>query len=201
MNLDDLKAEWRTEMEHANHLSDLRLDVIKSDVSEIHRVVRLRDLWIFFVLALGSFGTVFIHWVNGDSVGWLSQLGVLSFVVASAFVGVALVRARKVTRSDDWTLRSRLESEIEGLEKQKRLAYGVGSWFLGPMLPAIVLLTLGGHHDRTGSYAPDLSLWVYYLVCVAVYGLTYWLCRREAEKSLGPLLTKLRGLHHELVDE
>lgn len=188
-------------MEHANQMSDLRLDVVKNDVSEVHRAVRLRDLWIFFVLALGSFGAVFIHWVNGDSVGWLSQLGVLSFVVASAFVAFALLRARKVTRSDDWTLRSRLESEIEQLERQEKLGYGVGSWFLGPMLPAIVLLTLGGYHDRTGNYAPDLSLWVYYLVCVAVYGLTYWLCRREAEKSLGPLLTKLRRLHHELVDD
>lgn len=188
-------------MEHAEQVPDLRLDVIKSDASEIHRAVRFRDLWFFFVLALGSFGTVFIHWVNGDTVGWLSQLGVLSFVVASVFVAFALVRARKVTRSDGWTLRSRLESEIEQLEKQKKLGYGVASWFLGPMLPAIVLLTLGGHHDRTGSYAPGLSLWMYYLVCVAAYGLTYWLCRREAERSLGPLLTKLGRLHRELVED
>jgi|HubBroStandDraft_1064217.scaffolds.fasta_scaffold02241_4 drug/metabolite transporter (DMT)-like permease len=200
MNLDDLKAEWSTEMEHADQMSDLRLDVIKGDVSEIHRVVRLRDFWFLLVLVLGSFGPVFIHWVNGDSLGWLSQLGVLSFVLASAVVAFALLRARKVTRSDDWTLRSRLESEIEQLEKQKKLGYSVGSWLLAPMLPAIAFLSLGGYHDRTGSYVPDLSLSVYYLVCIAVYGLTFWLCRREAESSFGPLLAKLRRLHRELVE-
>jgi hypothetical protein len=199
MNLDDLKTEWRIEMEHANHMSDLRLDAIKGDVFEVHRVARLRDFWISCVLVLGSFGTVFIHWLNGDSVGRVSQAGILSFVLASVIVVLALLGARKSARSDDWTLRSRLESEIERLEKQKKLGYGVASWFLAPMLPALVLLSLGGHYDRTGSYTPGPTLWVYYLACAAVYGLTYWLCRRNAERSLGPLLDRLRRLHHELV--
>ena len=104
-------------------------------------------------------------------------------------------------RSDDWTLRARLESEIEQIEKQSRLGASVGFWFLAPMLPAIVLLSLGGYHDRTGSYVPDLSLWVYYVVCLAVYALTYWLCRRETSKRLEPLLARLKGLHRELVGE
>jgi hypothetical protein len=199
MKLDDLKAEWRIEMERANQVSDLRLDDIKGDVFEVHRVVRLRDFWIIFVLVLGSFGTVFVHWLNGDSVGRLSQVGILFFVVASAIVVLALLRARKSARSDDWTLRSRLESEIEQLEKQKKLGRGVGSWFLAPMLPALVLSSLGGYHDRTGSYIPGPSLWLYYLACAAGYGLTYWLCRREAEKSLAPLLARLKSLHRELV--
>ena len=103
---------------------------------------------------LGSFGTVFAHWLNGDSVGRLSQVGILFFVVASAIVVLALLRARKSARSDDWTLRSRLEIKIEQLEKQKKLGYGVGSWFLAPMLPALVLSSLGGYHDRTGELHP-----------------------------------------------
>jgi hypothetical protein len=201
MNLDDLKTEWRTEMERASQMSELRLDVIKGNVSEIHRAVRLRDVWFLLVLVLGSTGTVFIHWLDGDSLGWLSQLGILILVVASATIAFALLTARKVTNSDAWTLRSRLESEIEQLEKQEKLAYSVGSWFLAPMLPAIVFLSLGGYHDRTGSYVPDLSLSVYYLACIAVYGLTFWLCRREAKRSLGPLLTKLRRLHRALVED
>lgn len=187
-------------MQHASHVPELHLAAIKGDVSEIHRVVRLRDLSCLFVLVFGSLGTVVFHWLSGDSLGWLSRLGVLTFVAASAIVAIALLKARKIARSDDWTLRSRLESEIEYLEKQKKLGYDVGSWFLVPMLPAIILLSLGGYHDRTGSYTPGPSLWVYYLVCVAVYGVTYWLCRREAEKSLGPLLTKVKSLHRELTE-
>lgn len=200
MNLDDLRTEWRTEMQRATRMPELRLAALQGAVSEIHRVVRLRDLLFWFVLALGSLGSVAFHWLSGDSPGWLSQLGVLSFVAAGAIVAVALLKARRIARADDWTLRSRLEAEIEYLEKQKQLAYGVGSWFLLPTLPAIVLLSLGGHHDQTGSYTPGASLWVYYLVCVLVFGLTYRLCRREAERSLGPLLARVKSLHRELTD-
>ncbi len=187
-------------MQHATQMSELRLEALKGDVSEIHRVVRLRDLLFLFVLGLGSLGTVVFHWLSGDSPGWLSQLGVLAFATASAIIAIALFRARRIARADDWTLRSRLEAEIDYLEKQKRLGYGIGSWFLAPLLPAIVLASLGGYHDRTGSYAPDPTLWGYYLVCAGVYGLTYWLCRREAEKSLGPLLAKVKRLHRELTE-
>jgi membrane protein DedA with SNARE-associated domain len=187
-------------MQHATQMSELRFEAMRGDVSETRRVVRLRDVSFLFLLLLGSLASVVFHWLTGDSLGWLSQLGVLSFVVAGAVIAIALLKARKIARSDDWTLRSRLESEIEYLERQKKLGYDAGSRFLAPMLPAIVLLSLGGYHDQTGSYAPGPSLWVYYLVCVVVYGLTYWLCRREAERSLGPLLTKLKSLHRELVE-
>jgi hypothetical protein len=201
MILDDLKTEWRAEMEYASQAVDLRMDSIKSDVSEIHRVVRLRDFWMVFALLLGSGGTVFIRWLNRDFIkwGWLSQMGALAFVIGTAVVIFALFMARKVNRTDDWTLRARIESEIEQIEKQSRLGSGVGSWFLAPMLLAIVLSSLGGYHDRTGSYVPNLSLWVYYVVCSAAYALTYWLCRRETSKRLDPLLTRLKGLHRELV--
>jgi membrane protein implicated in regulation of membrane protease activity len=154
-----------------------------------------------FVLLLGSGGTAFIPWLNRDFIewGWLSQMGALSFVIGTAVVIFALSMARKVNRTDDWTLRARIESEIEQIEKQSRLGSGVGSWFLAPMLLAIVLSSLGGYHDRTGSYVPNLSLWVYYVVCLAVYALTYWLCRRETSNRLDPLLARLKGLHRELV--
>jgi hypothetical protein len=34
---------------------------------------------------------------------------------------------------------------------------------------------------------------------LAVYALTYWLCRRETSNRLDPLLARLKGLHRELV--
>lgn len=186
-------------MAQAGKTVDLSPNVIQGDVSELHRVIRLRDFWMVFVLVVGSVGTIFVHWLNGDALGWLSQLGILVFVITSAIVISRLLKARKVTRSDDWTLRSRLESEIEQVEKQKKLGHGVGVWFLAPMLFAIVLQSLGGYHDRTGSYAPDVHLWVYYAMCVAAYTFTYWLCRREISRKFDPLLSRLKRLHRELV--
>lgn len=201
MILDDLKAEWRSEMEYTGQTVDLRMEGIKSDVSEIHRVIRLRDFWMVFVLLLGSGGTAFIRWLNRDFIewGWLSQMGAVAFVIGTAVVIFALFITQKTNRTDDWTLRARIESEIEQIEKQSRLGSGVGSWFLAPMLLPVILLSLGGYHDRTGSYVPNPSLWVYYVVCLAVCALTYWLCRRETRKRLDPLLARLKGLHRELV--
>jgi hypothetical protein len=126
-------------------------------------------------------------------------MGAIAFVVGTAVVIFVLFIARKTNRTDDWTLRARIESEIEQIEKQSRLGNGVGSWFLAPMLLPIILLSLGGYHDRTGSYPPNLSLWMYYIVCLAVCALTYGLCRRETGQRLDPLLARLKGLHRELV--
>ena len=89
----------------------------------------------------------------------LSRLGVLVFIAATAVMSVALLRARSVSRSDDWTLRSRIEMEIEKLEKQRRLMNRVGYWFLLPMLIANGISLLGGHHARTGSLVPDGAGW------------------------------------------
>lgn len=199
MKLDDLKTEWRAEMEAVNTSGRLTFDAVKDDVAEVRRVVRIRDLLIFFVLALGALGTVFARWLGGLPVGLLSEGGIVAFVIGSAIALFALVKARRVQRTDDWTLRSRLETEIERLERQRKLGSSVVSWFLAPMVPALLLLSLGGYHDRTGSYVPNASLWTYYMVCMAVYVLTYWVCHREATRSVDPLLSRLKGLHRELV--
>jgi hypothetical protein len=66
MILDELKAEWRAEMEYTSRTVDLRMDSIKSEVSETHRVVRLRDFWMVCVLLLGSGGSAFIRWLDRD---------------------------------------------------------------------------------------------------------------------------------------
>ena len=196
MNLDDLKSEWRTEMERS---VSLRMDHIQGDVAEIHRVVRLRDFWMIFVLLLGPGSTVVMRWLNGDVVGWLSQIGALALALSSVVATIALLKARRVARSEDSTLRARLESEIGQLEKQRRLGRGVGSWLLSPLFTAIVLLSLGARHDHTGSYLPSPLLWAYYALCAAVYAFTYWLCRRENSEKLSPLLSRLRRLHRDLV--
>lgn len=199
MKLDDLKTEWRAEMQAANTSDPLGFAGIKDDVAEVRRVVRIRDLLIFSVLALGALGTICARWLSGEPVGLLSEVGVATFAIGSAIASLALVKARRITRTDDWTLRSRLETEIERLERQRKLGSGVVSWLLAPMAPALLLLSLGGYHDRTGSYVPNASLWAYYIVCIAVFALTYWVCHREAARSVDPLLSRLRGLHHELV--
>lgn len=175
------------------------MTTIINDVQRLDREVRFRDFWMIFALAMGALLYLIFAWLTRDSVDWLSRIGVLVFIGATTVMSVALIRARKVTRSDDWTLRSRLEMEIEKLEKQRRLMSHVGYWFLLPMLVANWVSLLGGHHARTGSLVPDASGMAVFAACILVYGFTYWFVRRETKRKWGPVLARLQRLHADLL--
>ena len=161
MELDDLKAAWKQEIEQSARAEGVPMNAILSEVKKINREVRFRDFWMIFALTLGALLYLIFGWLTRDNVDSLSRLGVLVFIAATGVMGVALIRARRVSRSDDWTLRCRIEMEIEKLEKQRRLMNRVGYWFLLPMLIANGISLVGGHHARTGGLVPDARRWVF----------------------------------------
>ena len=199
MNLDDLKAAWKHEMDKPVRVEGPPMTTIMRDVKNIDREVRFRDFWMIFALAMGALLYLIFGWLTQENVDLLSRLGVLAFIGATTVMCVALLRARSVRRSDDWTLRSRIEMEIEKLEKQRRLMDRVGYWFLLPMLIANGISLLGGHHARTGSLAPDAPGMAIFAACGLVYGFTYWYVRREAQRKLDPVLGRLQRLHADLM--
>jgi hypothetical protein len=200
MNLDDLKIEWSAEMEQAGPMVDLRFDEVRSSVSELHRGVRFGNFWLVLAFLSVSAIDVFAQWVSLDDAGWMSKLGALAWVVFAAWVIVVLRISLKVKQSDDWTLRARLQIEIGRIEKQRKLWGNVGAWLLAPMMAVNLLVTLGGSHDKTGSYAPGLAGWVIYGVHVALFAFVYWFCRREVRRTIDPVLLRLKSLYRELVD-
>ena len=197
MKLDDLKAAWKQEMDQSTRAEGLPM--IMNDVKKIDREVRFRDFWMIFALAMAALLYLIFGWLTRENVDSLSRLGVLVYIGATTVVSVALIRARSVTRSDDWTLRSRIEMEIEKLEKQRRLMNRVAYWFLIPMLVANGISLLGGQHPRTGSWVPDATGMAIFATCGLGYGLTYWLVRREVKKKWDPILTRLQRLHADLL--
>jgi drug/metabolite transporter (DMT)-like permease len=199
VKLDDLKAAWKQEIDQSARAEGLPMNAIMSDVKKINREVRFRDFWMIFALTLGALLYLIFGWLTQENVDSLSRLGVLVFIAATAVMSVALIRARSVTRSDDWTLRSRIEMEIEKLEKQRRLMNRVGYWFLLPMLIANGISLLGGHHARTGSLVPDAQGMAIFATCGLVYGFTYWLVRRETKRKWDPVLARLQRLHTDLL--
>ena len=199
MKLDDLKAAWKEEIDQSFRAEDLSMKEIVSDVAEIDRSVRFRDFWMIFALVGGALLYLIFGWLVQEKVDLLSRLSVLAYVVATAGVIVVLLRARRVTCSDNWTLRSRIEMEIEKLEKQHRLWNRVGYWFLLPMWIANGLSSLGGYDVRSGYHVAGVTGWVLFAACGVAYGFTYWLVRREVKKKLDPLLARLRRLHADLL--
>jgi drug/metabolite transporter (DMT)-like permease len=199
MKLDDLKAAWKQEIDQSVLVEGPSMTTIMSDVKKIDREVRFRDFCMIFALAMGALLYLIFGWLTQENVDSLSRLGVLVFIAATTVMSVALLRARSVTRSDDWTLRSRIEMEIEKLEKQRRLMNRVGYWFLLPMLIANGISLLGGHHTRTESLVPDASGMAIFASCGLVYGFTYWFVRRETKRKWDPVLARLQRLHADLL--
>lgn len=199
MKLDDLKATWKAEIDQSFTAEDLSMQEIMSDVAELDRSVRFRDFCMIFSLAGGALLYLVFGWLTQEKVDLLSRLSVLVFIAATVVMTVALARARRVIRSDDWTLRSRIEMEIEKLENQIRLMNRVGYWFLLPMLIANGLSSLGGYDVRTGSHATDATGWVIFAACGVGYGLTYWVVRHELKRKWDPVLARLRRIHADLL--
>jgi drug/metabolite transporter (DMT)-like permease len=199
MKMDDLKAAWKQEIDQSVLVEGPSMTTIMSDVKKIDREVRFRDFCMIFALAMGALLYLIFGWLTQENVDSLSRLGVLVFIAATTVMSVALLRARSVTRSDDWTLRSRIEMEIEKLEKQRRLMNRVGYWFLLPMLIANGISLLGGHHTRTESLVPGASGMAIFASCGLVYGFTYWLVRRETKRKWDPVLARLQRLHADLL--
>ena len=130
---------------------------------------------------------------------WISRSWYASTV--AAFVGLrgGLLLIAPLWMTSFRTLRSRIEMEIEKLEKQHRLMSRVGYWFLLPMLIANGLSTLGGYDVRTGNHAAGAVGWVLFATCCVLYGFTYWYVRYELKRKWDPVLARLRGLHADLV--
>jgi hypothetical protein len=199
MNMEDLKAAWKEELDQSFRAEDLSMRTIMNDVAKIDRSVRFRDFCMISAMVLAAALYFIFGWLTQEKVDWLSRFSVLTFIAATAVMSIALLHARRTTRSDDWTLRSRLEMEIERLEKQRRLMNRVGYWFLLPMLIANGLSSLGGYDVRTGSHVPNATGWALFAGCGVLYGFTYWLVRREVTKKWDPVLTQLRRLLADLL--
>jgi hypothetical protein len=200
MTFDELKTAWRNEMSRQPAAGAIGFEALRDDVEEVDRVVRLRDVWIVGLMILGVGLQIFFGWVAQPVVDPLAKAGTVLFALAAAIISVALLRARRLESADDWTLRARLRREIEKLERQYRIADRVAVWFLLPSIPPMLLLTLGGQHQRTGSYVPSPELWAYYAVWAAMFLTTCWLQRREARRKFGPLLARVRKLYDELEE-
>jgi fucose permease len=94
------------------------MKAIMGEVAKIERSVRSRDCLMVFALVSGALLYFVFGWLTQENVDLLSRVSVLAFIAATVVMSVALLRARRTTRSDDWTLSSRLELEIEKLERQ-----------------------------------------------------------------------------------
>jgi hypothetical protein len=184
MNLEDLKTQWRIEMEQTLPAQELRVDTIRRDVAEFNRSVRFRDFWTIVGWGCGSALGLFFGWQAVASTDWLRRTTIIVNALIAIWMVVMLLRARRVKRADDWTLRSRLETEIERVERQRRLWRYGGAWMLAAMTVSVLL------------GMPPRLYWMWLVLCA----IAAWSVRHGTRKTIDPLLARLKRLHRELVD-
>ena len=140
MNLEDLKTQWRTEMQVSSG-GDLRLDRIKGDVAEWNRETLFGNSVAIIASVCGCVLAVIFGWLTQEVVRPEQKLAIIAYVIFTMWLTYSLLKSRRVSRSDAWTLRARLEIEIERLGRQRNLSGEITSdaHFSHPQLSPMAL--------------------------------------------------------------
>mgnify|MGYP003441313432 CR=1 FL=1 len=197
MELDQLKNQWRKEMEMTSTSKMPSFEELKHKVVKLDRSIYFRDFGEISVAAL-MIAVLSYRLLAHQIMGTLTQIGTGFLILTCVFIIYKLLKTRLPSGNDDWIISSRITSEITKLEKQIQLTSNILPWYLMPIFISIVLITLGAEHERTGSYFPNTFLVYYYMCCVLLGGVIYWLNLRVAKKKFGPILDELRKLQKEL---
>lgn len=196
MNLDQLKDAWRSEMS-ASMTSDQTCRATLRAVKEQDRQARFgRNVVMAVTFALVGFEGFVLFFVNpGLNVMQIASMVIVPVVMAA--IAWQMTRALHSDIEDDWTLASRLAVEMQGLQRRAKL-YQVTAMLMLPLFVAVVLGSVGGYYERTGSFIPDSGLTLYLLGAVVLFAGTAWIHLRSRKKTLEPLERKLSDLAAQL---
>lgn len=198
MQLDDLKTTWEKEMIVKESVVDF--ERIRRRVDEFDR--RAKVTWAIELFACAgviiALSVIWLVRLPTEELHPLVHLGMLAMVVSCVFVAWKIISMRKVSTIDDWTLSAKLNIQIEKREKEAQLLKSVAYWYLSPLFVAIILSSYGKYVQRTGSYVPNTTTWVYWAVCLALYIGIYFLNQHSAKTKIQPVLEQLYALRREL---
>ncbi len=198
MQLDDLKNTWEKEITMKKGLVDF--EHIRRRVDEFDR--RAKVTWVIELFACAGIiivlGVIWLVWLPTEELHPLFHLGMLAMIVSCVFVIWKIISGRRVLTTDDWTLSAKLYIQIEKRENEAKLLNSVAYWYLTPLFIAVILASYGGYVQRTGSYLPDISIWIYWAICLALYIGIYFLNRHAVKTKVQPVLEQLYMLRREL---
>ena len=198
MELDDLKNVWRNEMTTLAQSNDGIWQETKQKVDDYDKKVKFRDIREIAVAAV-VVGFLAIAWIGDFISNPISKSGVAVMIMACLLIAARLLSARATPAMADWTLKSRVASEITKLRRQKSLLGSVAVWYVAPIMLGVFLISLGEHVAGTGSYVPSPGLGLYWLLCLAFSIFLVWLNQRAVRENIEPLLRNLESLESELT--
>ncbi|TQV88321.1 hypothetical protein [Aliikangiella coralliicola] len=217
MELDDLKKAIEKEKQTMKIKNPLSFSELKTKVSKFERSIK-RNFLIETLVAVFAFIMVIVAMVSGPYIyplivkellpelasnfepklNFMMYLGLFLMAIYCLFVPLKLYFAIKVDDSLSWTLTSRVDKEIEKLEKQNRLWSSANTWSLAPAAIIGVLFFWGLQYSLSGSWYPNIYLSLYFVFVVVSLFLGVWLKNNLVEEKIRPLLEKLYAIKEEI---
>jgi predicted histidine transporter YuiF (NhaC family) len=220
MKLDDLKNIRDEEGKFMPESNDEVLDGIKDKLYNFNTEVRRNfvietstaAISLVLVLIMIGFGDIFYQFVIEELFPEISPdreihfnlamyLSLILMAIYCIIVPIKLYTNQQNNDSLAWTLTSRVNSEINKLEKQDKLWSKIHIWSFSPAVVISALFFWGLQVSVTGLWLPSVYLGVYFIfVALFILG-GFWLKKNKRKRSIAPLLQNLYSVREELLKE
>lgn len=191
MNLDDLKQTWQqqTQAEKISEKDKKMIAEIQQNSVKFDKKIKRRDLLeTYIALLLVPIWAVSLFF----SVSTLQTIGYIIAIVSCLYIPYRLRKAKQVVQpKNDENVRAHLLYQQRKLGNQLRLLKSVVSWYLMPILSALVFITLGGTVNEQGWPEINGALIAYFIGLGVLSVFIYVLNQKAVTKELQPEINEI----------
>lgn len=199
MKLDDLKAEWQSEIATEENTQNLAatISLLAVQTSKLDKSIKRRDIAEIFVAVL-----LLPFWVYllFNSASLLQSIGALVWIFCCIFIPYKLLTAKKITPLRNDSMIAFLEIEKEKVNKQKKLLETIFWWYILPCLVGIVLVYAGASVDESGLPIVNQTMLIYFSICGLMAVAVYFFNHYAANKKFQPLLDNINDRLKEMKE-
>jgi chromate transport protein ChrA len=188
----DLKALWRTQRTETLTMS---VEAIRAKSNRFEGRVRRRNLREYLASAVVVIAFAAIGW---SSIGWMVKLGSALVIIGTLYIVWRLHRDGATRRAPpEGSAQTVLDFHRAQLTRQRDLLSSVWFWYLGPLVPGVVLITLGRWFQDHAPHRPvatDHLIIGLVSVIVALVFAAVWLVNALGAAKLQRQIDELEGL-------
>jgi len=199
MELDDLKIEWKKEVNMTATMTNF--SHIQNEVNTLDR--KSKYAWLRegggAVVAI-IIAIIYVWFLREDSSLFL-QVSTAIFIAPLAYAVHRFYNSQKTQTVDDWTVLARIKSQIEKRRKEINMLSTLTTWHLIPVYLASVLFSYAIYSEMTGNTMPSNELMAWWGGFIVYFIFLRWLNHRAVAKDYQPALDKLEAIETALERE
>ncbi len=180
MSEPDLKDLWQSQPQEYDPVT---LEHVRAQATAFQKKIRRRNLIEYLAMPVVVLGFAPLLFATHS---WMLQTGGALIIAATAFIAWQLHR-RGSARAGPESGAALADFHRSELVRQQTAVRSVAVWYLGPMIPGIVMITLGRwfqSHATGRTIEEDRTIIALCTVIVALGFLVAWLVNRLAAHRL-----------------